>query len=97
MWVEYDEALNRSLVQNNKQIIAALQEFRKVGAGLVAQFTQETRINFGLRPDDPIRYDEDGSSTLIVWSDFECSHCRAFGDRFENGRSSMPAQYASAH
>lgn len=84
MRLEYGEALNSRLMQNINQYIAAIQEFRKVDAGLVAQFAQEPQLNLDLRPDDPIRYDAEGSATLIVWSDFECTHCRAFGERFEN-------------
>lgn len=83
MRVEYSEALNFSLMKINKQAISGLKDFRKVGSGLVALFTQERRVTIGLRGDDPIRYDDAESSTLVVWSDFECSHCRAFVDRFE--------------
>lgn len=81
--LEYGEALNSRLVQNNNQVIAALQEFQKVGAGLVAQFTQGRTVGIRLRSDDPIRYNDAEASTLVVWSDFECSHCRKFGEKFE--------------
>ena len=84
MRLEYGEALNSRLIQNNNQLVTALQEFRKVDAGLVAQYVQEPHMTFELRPDDAIRYDEEGAATLMVWSDFECAHCRAFGERFES-------------
>ncbi len=57
---------------------AALKEVQRSTETLVAMYESAPLKDIKIRPDDPIRNAGNGFPTLVIWSDFECSHCREF-------------------
>lgn len=74
----------RRLSIENKRLRAELTDVRDSTETLVMLYQNEERRDIAIRADDPIRFDGQGKPTLVVWSDFECKHCRKFAEDFES-------------
>lgn len=73
----------RGLQKANEQMTALLKQISDSADTLVSLYRAEPLREINLRPDDPARPDDPRLPKLVVWSDFECKHCREFAEKFE--------------
>ncbi|NOT00631.1 MAG: thioredoxin domain-containing protein [Phycisphaerales bacterium] len=77
----------------SRRLEQMLVEIRDDSTALPAMLAADSAHDVVIRPDDPIRDGGPNAATLVIWSDFQCSKCRAFADAlrdryrpaFENG------------
>ncbi len=67
-----------TLTRENDKLTAVADEVQNSIETMMATFLDRERLDVSIRPDDPIRYDRPGIPTLVLWTDFECEHCKRF-------------------
>ena len=67
----------------NKRMRKVIQDVQRSGEALAAGYQSEPEKEITIRPDDPMRHNGEGLPVMVVWSDFECEHCRKFAEDFE--------------
>lgn len=74
----------KGLLSQNRRMRTAIEEVQRSAEALLAVYQSQPAKRIIVRPDDPIRHNAPGLPAMIVWSDFECTHCRKFAVDFEN-------------
>lgn len=64
----------------SRRLEQMLIEIRDSSAALPAMWAAEPIREIMIRPDDPTLHSGPDAPVLVVWSDFQCSKCRAFAD-----------------
>jgi len=68
----------KRLAGERQRMIAIIQQVQQNAETLVTMHRSGPVVDLHIRQDDPIRFDGPDRPTLVIWSDFECTHCRKF-------------------
>ncbi len=80
---EFHVAEKQALQHINAKLTASLDEVRSNINSLVSLYQSSPQNEIEVRSDDPIRHGGRGLPKLVLWTDFECPHCRRFAQQFE--------------
>ena len=84
VYVEYLQAGATGLTQINRQLTGYLKEVRQNEEALAAIHLNEKKVDIPIGGDDPVRHHMGPGPRLVVFSDFECTHCKEFAEAFES-------------
>lgn len=82
--IAYQSAILAPLRRANRQLNEVVEEVRSNAQALITMHLNSPWHEIVIRTADPIRYDGKGTPLLVVWTDFQCKHCKKFAKDFES-------------
>ena len=82
--IVYQSAILTPLRRANRQLNEIVEEVRGSAQALITMHLNSPFHRIAIRADDPIRYNGEARPLLVVWTDFQCKHCRKLVADFEN-------------
>ncbi|HPD29056.1 MAG TPA: vitamin K epoxide reductase family protein [Phycisphaerae bacterium] len=89
-WGIYQSRLRKAY---SNEYFAKWQEYDGDYAAKHAKFMSQPQLQIPIMPEDPVRGPADAPHTVVVFTDFQCPHCRLIADMLDERMKEYPGRF----